>query len=155
MKADGSGQHPLTSDAVEQEGPSFSPDGSQMVFDQDLGTGTDNLAVMPAAGGAITPLSTSPDQTLDPDWGPIPVNCGGKRLTLVGTDGPDTLVGTTGRDVISGLGGADFLKGLHGNDIICGGAGKDRLSAGKGKKDRCIGGKGRDRTGGCETKKGI
>jgi Ca2+-binding RTX toxin-like protein len=173
MNADGSGQHQLTNDGVEQDGPSFSPNGSQMVFDQDPGTGTDNLAVMPATGGAITPLSTSTDQTLDPDWQPIPVDCGGLRSTLVGTEGPDTLIGTAGKDVISGLGGKDLLNGLQGNDVICGGpgkdklkggpgndklfgqAGKDTLSAGKGKKDRCVGGKGKDTTAGCEVKKGI
>jgi Ca2+-binding RTX toxin-like protein len=133
----------------------FSPNGSQIVLDQDPGTGRDEISLMPAAGGTPVPIKQDDQERVDPDWQPIPVNCGGKRSTLVGTESADKLVGTSGRDVISGLGGKDFLKGLKGNDILCGGKGKDRLSAGKGKKDRCIGGKGRDRTGGCEIKKSI
>jgi hypothetical protein len=110
--------------------------------------------------GAVTPFAASApilsEEAVDPDWQPIPVKCGGKRATQVGTSGKDKLVGFPGRrDVLVGLGGADTLKGLSGNDILCGGKGRDKLKAGKGKNDRCIGGKNADAAKACEAEKGI
>lgn len=64
--------------------------------------------------------------------------CGGKNVTILGTNGPDTLFGkqffefvngrlrlTVFNDVINGLGGDDTIIGLAGNDTLCGGGGND------------------------------
>ncbi len=70
--------------------------------------------------------------------------CGGHRVTILGTPGPDRIVGRRASDVIAGLGGDDvILDGPNGNDIICGDGGRDRLHAGHG-NDRLYGGSGRD-----------
>jgi Tol biopolymer transport system component len=155
MKVDGKGQRQITFDAFEQDTAVFAPDASLLAFDQDPGSGDDLINVMKPTGGPIAPIAAALGEAVDPDWAPIPVKCGGKRSTLVGTPGKDKLVGTPGRDVLSGRGGKDKLKGLGGNDILCGGAGKDVLSAAKGNKDRCIGGKAPDKPKGCESEKGI
>lgn len=76
--------------------------------------------------------------------GPIPIRCGGRTATIVGTRGADVLRGTRGADVIAGLGGDDRISGGGGNDVICGGAGHDRLVGGPG-SDRLLGGAGADR----------
>ncbi len=152
MNSNGSGQVNLTaSPAIQERGPSFSPTGQQIAFQRDGG-----IWLIGAAGGAPTPLRDLPgDFETFPDWQPIPVKCGGKTSTLVGTPGKDKLVGTSGADVIAGLGGRDNLMGKAGNDILCGGAGKDKLSAAKGKRDRCLGGKGADSGKGCEKRKSL
>ena len=78
--------------------------------------------------------------------------CGGKKPTILGTDGADTLTGTTKPDVIMGLGGNDTITGGNGDDIICGGLGDDTISGDNGNDalygeagaDRLIGGNGDD-----------
>jgi RTX calcium-binding nonapeptide repeat (4 copies)/WD40-like Beta Propeller Repeat len=177
MNADGSGQTKLTSFSTPldiTDRPVFSPDGKQILFDFEPDVGSDEIFVMNADGSGLRPLTTTPDDTVDnPDWQPIPVNCGGRQATLVGTAGADTLVGTAAADVIAGLGGKDKLSGLGakdrlcggkgkdtlkgggGNDRLFGGAGKDKLKAGKGKKDTCSGGKGNDSGKGCEKEKSL
>jgi Tol biopolymer transport system component len=149
---DGSGEVNLTNTpAAHETSPAFSPTGKQVVF-----RGADDaLAVIAASGGAPTPVTSPADFSEDPDWQPIPVKCGGKVATQVGTGRKDKLVGTGGSDVLVGLGGADRLRGKGGRDLICGGMGRDRLSGGKGKRDKCVGGKGRDAASGCEREKGI
>lgn len=69
--------------------------------------------------------------------------CGGKRVTIKGTSGPDRLVGTRGNDVIAGLGGGDELIGKGGKDTICGGKRGDNVRGGRG-ADRLIGQGGAD-----------
>jgi Ca2+-binding RTX toxin-like protein len=98
--------------------------------------------------------------------------CQGQRVTILGTDGPDTLIGTPGRDVIVAGGGADKVNGLGGNDVICGDKGKDTLKGGAGNdklqgnksadrlignggKDSCRGGLGKDTASSCESVKGL
>lgn len=70
-------------------------------------------------------------------------SCGGKRATIVGTQGADRIIGTPGDDVIVGLGGPDVIFGLAGNDTICGLSGHDTINGGDG-NDRLIGGKHHD-----------
>jgi len=115
------------------------------------------------------------DETQDQDLTgancPPPLRCGGERLTVVGTDGPDELVGTANRDVIGALGGKDEVSGRGGKDLICGGGGSDTLRGGKAKdkllgqkgadklkggggNDTCKGGKGND-SGSCEVEKSL
>jgi Tol biopolymer transport system component len=151
MHSNGTSPVNLTSTAAAESNPSFSPDGKLIAFERGGA-----LFAMPTAGGAATPLTNLPsDLSGAPDWQPIPVKCGGRRATQVGTAGRDVLVGTSGPDVLAGLGGRDTLKGKKGNDVLCGGAGRDALSAGKGKKDRCIGGKGADTGRACEKAKSL
>ncbi|WP_205695580.1 ExeM/NucH family extracellular endonuclease [Conexibacter sp. SYSU D00693] len=69
--------------------------------------------------------------------------CGGRRATIVGTDGPDRLVGTPDADVIVARGGDDEVTGDKGEDVICAGEGDDRVDAGPG-ADRVDEGPGQD-----------
>jgi Ca2+-binding RTX toxin-like protein len=71
------------------------------------------------------------------------LECGGRAVTIIGTDGDDTIVGTAGVDVIRGLGGNDTISGLGGNDYICGDSGNDVINGGGG-NDRIIGNDGND-----------
>lgn len=73
----------------------------------------------------------------------LSLRCGGQRLTMVGTKGPNKIVGTKAQDVIAALAGNDKVSGLAGNDLICGGSGKDTLNGGKG-KDKLLGEAGKD-----------
>jgi hypothetical protein len=73
-----------------------------------------------------------------------PVKCGGRAVTIAGSDAKDKIVGTKKPDVIFAGGGNDNVKGLKGNDRICGGPGKDKLLGGGGKKDLLKGGGGKD-----------
>ncbi|MEA2625380.1 MAG: acyl-CoA thioesterase [Candidatus Binatota bacterium] len=61
-----------------------------------------------------------------------PKGCGGRTITVLGTDGDDFLEGTKGADVIYGAGGNDTIKGLQGDDVLCGGKGDDVLIGGQG-----------------------
>jgi Tol biopolymer transport system component len=131
----GGGEVNLTNDATFNDfAPAFSPTGRQIAYKRsnDFIFGTGTAHVIPSTGGVPAPVPN-----LDPissvDWQPIPVKCGGRRATQVGTGRRDTLLGTRGRDVLAGLGGRDRLKGKGGNDILCGGAGTDKLIGGKGK----------------------
>ena len=149
--SDGSDQVNLTNSAASDSHPTFSPTGKQIAFQSE-----GDIAIMSATGGAATVVpNISGVTTSSPDWQPIPVNCGGKVATLVGTDDKDKLVGTSENDVIAGLGRKDKIRGKGGRDRICGGKGADKLNGGKGKKDKCIGGKGDDDAKACEREKGI
>jgi Ca2+-binding RTX toxin-like protein len=59
--------------------------------------------------------------------------CGGKKVTIMGTPGPDHIVGKRASDVIYGGGGDDVISGgPNGNDTICGGPGDDVIKGGRG-----------------------
>ncbi|MGQ0621721.1 MAG: choice-of-anchor Q domain-containing protein [Panacagrimonas sp.] len=86
--------------------------------------------------------------------------CGGRPVTILGTDRRDRLVGTSGPDVIAGLNGNDLIIGRSGNDVLCGGGGRDTLNGGGGRDvlfgeggvDSLDGGGGRDTcNGGAQT----
>jgi hypothetical protein len=108
--------------------------------------------------------ATPPTETLCPPGSPgstsstpIPpggvATCGGKPITMSGTNGADKLAGTPGADVIAGQLGNDVIKGLAGKDTLCGGLGRDRLLGTKGNdlllgeagKDTLEGGAGKDK----------
>ncbi|HEX2095809.1 MAG TPA: hypothetical protein VHF50_00385 [Solirubrobacterales bacterium] len=95
------------------------------------GTGGSGAGTGSAGAGSPPPTATEPSP------------CGGKRPTLVGTEGADRLRGTAKADVIAGLGGKDTIDGLAGNDVVCGGKGDDKLN-GHGGRDRLLGGTGKD-----------
>jgi uncharacterized repeat protein (TIGR01451 family) len=95
---------------------------------------TDNAS---AATAATQPPPTTPagDDTL----------CFfGTKVTILGTNEPETIVGTPGRDVINGRRGKDTILGLEGDDLICGGRGDDLIKGGIG-DDRVKGSLGDDR----------
>ncbi|HET9676893.1 MAG TPA: hypothetical protein VFP21_05255 [Solirubrobacterales bacterium] len=61
------------------------------------------------------------------------LKCDGKKVTIMGTPGPDHIVGKKASDVIYGGGGDDVITGgPNGNDTICGGPGNDTLVGGDG-----------------------
>src|SRR5215218_827664 len=63
----------------------------------------------------------------------LAASCGGKKVTIKGTPGPDKLVGKGASDVIDGGGGnAVIVGGQNGNDTICGGPGDDTIRGGRG-----------------------
>ena len=144
MNIDGSGERPLTDNLkIEEDTPAFSPTGKQIAFSRyNADTGDQDISLVNVDGSGFHTLT--PTDGYSPDWQPIPVRCGGKTATQVGTKKRDVLVGTPGRDVLAGLGGGDVLKGKGGRDILCGAGGRDRLLGGRG-RDRLLGGKGRDR----------
>jgi uncharacterized repeat protein (TIGR01451 family) len=78
---------------------------------------------------------------------PPPVICGGRRATIVGTDGDDALIGTDGPDVIATLSGNDSVIAQGGDDVVCGSGGRDVVRAGGG-ADRIKGGGAGDRLAG-------
>ena len=96
-----------------------------------------------AAAPAASP--NEPEKVAGPvaSKGDSRILCGGREVTIFGTDGNDTILGTDGPDVIHGLAGADIIRGLSGNDIICGGAGKDTIRGGAG-RDLLLGNRGKD-----------
>jgi Ca2+-binding RTX toxin-like protein len=54
------------------------------------------------------------------------------KMSIVGTNNPETINGTSGDDIIFGLGGNDVLNGLAGNDNLIGGTGADTMDGGAG-----------------------
>jgi hypothetical protein len=69
--------------------------------------------------------------------------CGGKPVTIVGTDGDNIIVGTENDDVILALKGNDTIYGLGGKDTICGDQGDDTIFGGD-LRDWLFGGGGND-----------
>jgi Tol biopolymer transport system component len=153
MRANGTGERGLMPLDGYRLGPAVAPDSSRVLFlDQEAAQNT--LFSMPLRGGSAVPLTEGLNVDFSPDWQPVPVRCGGRRATQVGTPGPDRLVGTPRRDVIAGRGGRDKIRGMAGRDVLCGGGGRDRLNGGRG-RDRCIGGPRPDRARACERARSL
>jgi Tol biopolymer transport system component len=68
MNPDGTGQTPLTSGPNVDNSPKFSPDGSSIVFARSSNGLSPRINVMPATGGAPTPLTDGGDS--QPDFSP-------------------------------------------------------------------------------------
>jgi Tol biopolymer transport system component len=60
----------VTTDVANETNPSYSPTGTSIVFEKDLGGGNTDLFVMPAGGGTATNVTNSPGADVAPDWGP-------------------------------------------------------------------------------------
>jgi Ca2+-binding RTX toxin-like protein len=150
----------LVSDAANSPyNPVYAPDASSIVAGQGGVMGGALLHYSPTGSflGSFAPTGDNPD------WQAVPVKCGGKTSTIVGTARADALTGTPAADVIAGLGGKDNIKGLAGKDILCGGKGRDTLVGGGGRdgllgakgNDNCKGGGGNDSGKGCEREKSL
>ena len=151
MNADGSGRSNLTQNPAGDWFPSWSSDGSGIVFSSNRATGwrfdtytmpaPETLPLEPPSdGGPVASLftssalargipasriSTSQDIS-EPDWW-VKLKC-----TVKGTSADDSLSGTDADDVICGFGGDDEIAAGDGNDVIRGGRGADTATAGPG-----------------------
>jgi hypothetical protein len=117
--------------------PTFAPDGSAIAWIRETEPVLRGLVEVHDLRSGVTRQLTPAMDVRDISWRPIPVSCGGRDATQVGTRGRDVMVGGPGRDVLAGLGGRDTIRGGKGNDVICGGKGRDRLVGGPG-RDRFI-----------------
>ena len=75
INADGSGLHPITNIPEGACQPSWSPDGSRLVFTSPCAHNTDSysessLYFINADGSDLTPLNTAPGGDFDPAWSP-------------------------------------------------------------------------------------
>jgi Ca2+-binding RTX toxin-like protein len=165
MNADGSGQSNITNNLANEGAATYSPDGRRIAFSRDTNGNMsfDEIFVTDPKGSVpINVSNTGPaDNDFMNDWQPIPIKCGGRRSTIVGSSARDKIRGTPlndviyagkGRDTVNGFGGRDIICGAGGKDKLFGGAGKDRLLGG-GNRDACFGGPGPDTDGGCEAGK--
>jgi Tol biopolymer transport system component len=90
MNADGSGTHALpnapdTADTPYDDSPSFSPDGSQLLFTRG-GPNSQHLFTEPVAGGTPHDLGVSASY---PAWGPTRIAFGGERVVTAAPNGTD------------------------------------------------------------------
>lgn len=94
-------------------------------------------AVMVMVSAWLQTASSAAPASQDPITSEL-VPCGGRAITISGTNADDTITGTPGDDVIAGFAGNDDIDGGAGDDIICGGDGGDVLRGGPG-DDRLLG----------------
>ena len=115
----------LTDNAVRDEAPAYSPEGSHVAFMSMRRDNNLEIWVMSTLSDDNAVRLTN-NRGIDefPDWQPVPV------CTKTGTAGNDKLTGTTGRDVICGGAGNDTILGKSGNDVLLGEGGNDSLQGG-------------------------
>lgn len=148
---------PSTDEAV-SAAPSWSPDGSTIVFERFATeynarlnvryTAQSDVYAAPADGGAEVQLTRTPYVS---EWGPSyrpgtqPAPAGTSQQCVVrGTSGSDVIHGGAKDDLIIAGSGNDVVDGRGGNDVLDGGAGNDTLTGGPG-WDFLRGGSGNDR----------
>lgn len=129
--------------------PSWSRDGSEIVFESNRETGFSfDVFSVDVTGIELPPVPPPADPLTDDagtdgtDW------AGDPGCTITGTGGPDEIEGTPEDDVICARGGDDEISAGSGRDVILAGAGDDEVSGGRG-SDRIGAGFGDDvlRTG--------
>jgi Tol biopolymer transport system component len=91
MNADGRGVRQLTSNAVHDEGPAWSPDATMLAYTSGPTNDTGDIHVMTSAGVHLRQLAPYEGIDESPDWQPIPAPATDRRCG-------DT-VGTGARDV--------------------------------------------------------
>ena len=147
MNADGSGETEVTPGGNDESDPSWSPDGTQIVFvGFPAGGGSRDIFTMSADGLTRVPLTSTEGSEFTPEWQPLPictVSGTAEADNLVGTEGNDVLCGRGGDDAISGAGGVDLVIGGPGNDTLLGDDANDMLDGGPG-SDSLFGGSGFD-----------
>jgi TolB protein len=95
MRADGTGQHRLTTSTESDSGPSWSPDGTQIMFTRSSGDSMD-LYVMNTDGSAVERLTRN-GESADGSWSPD-----GERIVF-----------WSKRDFVSGL----YVMDVDGSDV--------------------------------------
>jgi Ca2+-binding RTX toxin-like protein len=154
VNRDGSGDTNLTNDPSYDTGPSWSPDGSEIIFTSTRNRTAEDpsrtdIFTMPAPTILPPPTGeTASTTTMEQGEGVMAfaestLSTTGAACTLRGTSGPDVLTGTSRADVICGGRGADLIKGRGGNDTLKGAGGADELYGGLG-NDELRSGKGTD-----------
>jgi Tol biopolymer transport system component len=123
MDADGQHQHLVTVGTAAAD-PSWSPDGTQIVFRGGQDHGEGEIYTVGLSGAEPVRLTFDRKSDLTPDWGPA--------CSITGTAGPDVLAGTEGPDLICGGAGDDTITGAGGDDVVLGGRGEDHLRGGSG-----------------------
>jgi dipeptidyl aminopeptidase/acylaminoacyl peptidase len=88
MNADGSNPTQLTLNALHDEGPAWSPDGTLLAYSS--GTDNDHLDInlMTAAGVHLRQLTDYPGRDESPDWQPIPAPSTDRSCGDVSETGP-------------------------------------------------------------------
>jgi Tol biopolymer transport system component len=103
MNADGSNQRQLTTNNAHDEGPAWSPDGTQIVFTSER-DGNSEIYLMNADGSDQRRFTNDPALDESPDWGPqartVPHSCGGAPGEDGGNKEP---TGNTARNVLHAL----------------------------------------------------
>jgi hypothetical protein len=106
MNADGTNQRQLTNNSAHDEGPAWSPDGTQMVFTSER-DGNSEIYLMNADGTDQRRFTNDPALDESPDWGPqagtVPRSCGGTPGDGGGDNGPKVEPGGTARNVLHAL----------------------------------------------------
>jgi hypothetical protein len=72
MNADGSEETNISNNPADDRFPSWSPDGTKIIFKSDRDGGNSEIYVMNADGTGQTRLTNNPAFDDDPDWGPVP-----------------------------------------------------------------------------------
>jgi Tol biopolymer transport system component len=172
MNANGRNERRLTNNGLIDGNPSWSPDGTHLVFERCCPTGTSDILTIDIATRGETDLTPSGgSQDFDPTWSPDGTRIayvsfgtvernidvwvmnadGTSRTRLTDAAGPDLspdwqpLPACT----IDGTNQADELRGTDGDDVICGHDGDDHVRALAG-ADLVIGGRGGDLVSGQE-----
>ncbi|HEX8103965.1 MAG TPA: hypothetical protein VF533_15210 [Solirubrobacteraceae bacterium] len=123
--------------------PSYSPDGTSIVYSAARPDDSGAFLTIPAGGGA--PASTG-QEGRTPRWlpfadaepwpnAPCTITTGtprGDGLVMTGTSRSDVICGTEEADAISGGGGNDIIRAGGGGDSVKGGAGDDWIDGGDG-----------------------
>ncbi|HEX2195562.1 MAG TPA: Calx-beta domain-containing protein [Actinomycetota bacterium] len=86
----------LTTDVANETNPAFSPTGSSIVFQKDLGGGNFDIFVMPSSGGAGTNVTNSPGADVTPEWGT------GSAAATSGAASPAALAVVLGAPILLG-----------------------------------------------------
>ncbi len=72
MNADGANPIRLTSNALHDEGPAWSPDGALLAYSSGVDNNHADTKVMTAAGTFVRQLTDFEGRDESPDWQPIP-----------------------------------------------------------------------------------
>jgi Tol biopolymer transport system component len=88
MDADGANPIQLTHNAVRDEGPAWSPDGTMLAYSSGLDNDHLDINVMTAAGVHLDTLTDHPGHDESPDWQPIPAPPADRRCGDLVEAGP-------------------------------------------------------------------